>query len=534
MAQSVAGSYTNIFRRPEGLMIAALSAAAICLVAAAAIGGRSAEVESVAEGDVPGVVDSGPTTPGDIKIPGVKGPALKPGQKAAPGTAGAPVPTGAGGKIVAPRQSTAGATRVGVFTDHFEFGVHAPLTFDGVPLPLAEDPVTGFKGYITYVNRHGGINGLKVQTYIIDDRYTTTGGQGAADQLVKEIKPFMISGALGIDQIAKVAKAAATAKIPYFAGGGPEPEFKDVGMFQNLSNYDQYVEMLTSFICKYGVKYVGGTKPSDIRLATSTLNSENILPVEKRFVAALEAKKCVSTPVDKNARGTIQKPTEQKTYSDQMLKNRAAYKNLGANLVVPLQDPISTTRQVAEWSASNYRPKWTIANFAHDSDTVLELAHGEWTGTRVLSGACYYHPQGGGDPYNPAKCAAMGEAHKQWVSLGSVTYDQNAGGGVGGHSSYDYNEESWTKDGSGGAAGYQGIYFWNGAMKAIGTDPTREKFFAAMNAYDNYSNLITGPITFKGSPNIMIGSKKFVVLEAKSNLKYRQVVELTPGLVDHF
>ena len=47
-------------------------------------------------------------------------------------------------------------------------------------------------------------------------------------------------------------------------------------------------------------------------------------------------------------------------------------------------------------------------------------------------------------------------------------------------------------------------------MKAIGTDPTREKFLAALNAYDNYSNLLTGPITFKGSPNRMIGATKFV------------------------
>jgi hypothetical protein len=71
-------------------------------------------------------------------------------------------------------------------------------------------------------------------------------------------------------------------------------------------------------------------------------------------------------------------------------------------------------------------------------------------------------------------------------------------------------------------------------MKAIGTDPTREKFFAAMNAYDGYSNLLTGPITFNGSVNKMVGAKKFTLLEGKANLEYRQVVSITPGLVDHF
>ena len=251
-------------------------------------------------------------------------------------------------------------------------------------------------------------------------------------------------------------------------------------------------------------------------------------------MAKLTERNCVREPVDSNARGTINKPTEQSTYSDQMLRLRSAYGNEGANLVIPLQDPVTTSRQVLEWRSSGYTPKWTIANFAHDSDTALTLFQGAWTGMRVMSGGCYYHPQGGGDPYNAAKCAALGEAHNQWVKLGQVTYDQNAGGCAGGKCEYDYNESSWTADGSGGASGYQLVYFWHGAMKAIGADPTREKFVAALNAYDNYSNLVTGPITFKGSPNTMIGSTKFVLLEGKSNLKYRQVTEITPGLVDHF
>ena len=521
-------------------MIAVLFAAAIALVAAAVIGGRQAEVLAA---------PSGPeVAPGDTRIDDleevpdsgqlVDGPAVKPGTESEiPGEAvasSAPTATSPGSvKENVPKVSQTGATREGVFSDHFEFGLHGPLTLDGVPLNLAEDPVTGIKGYLTYINRNGGINGLKVRTFIIDDRYTTQGGQQAADQLVKEIKPFIISGTLGIDQIAKVAKAAQSRKIPYFAGGGPEPEMKDIGMYQTLSSYDQYAGMVVDFICKYGPAYVKGKTANDVRIATSTLNSENILPVEKRFVAKLEKSKCARA-VDSKARVTIQKPTEQTTYNDQMLKYRTAYGNQGANLVIPLQDPVTTSRQVAEWAASNYRPEWTIANFAHDSDTVLELTHGEWTGTRVMSGACYYHPKGGGDPYNPSKCAKMGEAHKQWVSLGNVRYDANAGGNAGGKSSYNYTEANWEKDGSGGASGYHVVYFWYGAMKSIGTDPTREKFFAAMNAYDNYSNLLTGPITFRGTVNKMIGAKKFSLLEGKSNLEYRQVVSITPGLVDHF
>ena len=36
------------------------------------------------------------------------------------------------------------------------------------------------------------------------------------------------------------------------AGGGPEPELKDIGMYQIISNYDQYLKIVDGFICKYG------------------------------------------------------------------------------------------------------------------------------------------------------------------------------------------------------------------------------------------------------------------------------------------
>jgi substrate-binding family protein len=541
MALNVSLPNRRFFFRPEGLMLAVLSAAAITLVAAAAIGGRQA-VSATAAGDV-----SGPAgAPEDADYNDlVEGPAV--GPEASKGPAAT---AGAGGKAGAPgspaarapveRKSTQGATRVGVFSDHIEIGVHAPITFDGVPLNLAEDPIIGLKGYVTYVNRNGGVNGLKARLFIEDDRYTTTGGRQTADKLTKEIKPFIIEGTLGIDQIHKVAVAAKATGTPYMAGGGPQEEFaKITDMYQIISNYDQYAEMVANFICKYGPAYVGGTKASDVRLGTTTLNSDYIKPVEKRLVAKLTQRNCVREPVDDRARRTINKPTEQREYVAQRVDAVSSYNSQGVNLMIPLQDPISTSRQVLEWSKSGYRPKWTIANFAHDSDTALALFQGEWTGMRVMSGACYYHPQGGGKPYDPNLCAKMGEAHRQWVSLGNVTYDQNAGGSAGGSASYNYQEgsaqsEGWTRDGSGGASGYQLVYFWHGALKAIGTDPTREKFFGAMNAYDRYSNLITGPISFRGSPNTMIGSTKFVLLEGMGNLKYRQVTNITPGLVDHF
>jgi hypothetical protein len=319
-------------------------------------------------------------------------------------------------------------------------------------------------------------------------------------------------------------------------------------MWQIYTSYDEDMRGLAKFICKYGKSYVGAPA-TEVRLGTTTLHSELILPVEKRFVSYLSTNHCIHTPVDPNARGTINKPTEQSTYSDELSKFKSSYGGKGVNLIVPLQDPLSTSRQVAENSSFKgpcascdggaYNPKWTFANFAHDGDTDYKLMQGQWVGTRGLSPACYFSPVGGAQSYNSKLCAQMGTAHSQFVSLGNVTYDQNAGGSQGGHSSYNYQEgnaasDGWTKDGSGAAFGYQIIYAWVGAMRALGADPTREKFLSAFGLYDNYSNLVTGPITFRGSPNHMIGADKFVVLEGTAQQRYRQVTEITPGLVDHF
>jgi hypothetical protein len=246
--------------------------------------------------------------------------------------------------------------------------------------------------------------------------------------------------------------------------------------------------------------------------------------------------------MDSKARGKIQKPTDQTTYQPELLDFRNAYGGKGVNLIVPLHDPVSTSRMVAENKAYNnptYKPKWTFSNFAHDGDTELALMQGEWTGVRGISQACYYLPVRSPNAYNPNLCAKMGESHRQFISLGSVTFDQNTDTNNGSDASYKYNESNsdntgWVADGSGAASGYQVVYFWYGAMKSIGTDPTREKFLAALNNYDNYSDLITGPLTFKNSPNVMIGQKKFVLYEGGSDLHYKQVTSITPGLVDHF
>ncbi|HVE93137.1 MAG TPA: ABC transporter substrate-binding protein [Actinomycetota bacterium] len=532
MATAFAETYRRLMAGPNFYMAAALVAAAITLVSGAVLGARNTaeakQERASAAAQKQALTDAEAGAEGPAADAGATPGAAGPGASTSTATVGAGARPGASGPAKkppgVPEVSTPGATREGVFSDYFELGVHAPLTLSGAPLNLTEDPVTGFKGYITHINRNGGVNGRKVRVFLVDDKYSTAGGGEARDKLVKEIKPFFLSGTLGVDQIAIVSTAANQAKIPYFAAGGPEPEWRTRGMYQIGSNYDQNMDLLSKFICKHGREYVG----DDVRLGTTTLDSEYILPVEKRFVAMLE-QRC-GLKVDQLARGTIKKPQDQTSYVSQALDLKRAYGDKGANLIVPLQDPVSTSRQVAEWKGQTYSPKWTFSNFVHDADTALTLMAGDWTGMRGLRGACVIgHP----NAYNTSLCANLKAAHDEWVGLGNVTYDENAGGSTGSTtSSYNYNESSWGQDGPDGSSGYQLAHIWLGAMKSIGTDPTREKFLAAINAYDRYSDLVTGPITYRGSANIMRGAGMGVVVEGGADLKYRQIQ--TPGLVDQF
>lgn len=550
--------FRRVFSGANGFLIVALSSAVIVLISSAVIGardlsddGRTAETVTddrsggtsddalLDEGGIAGAPDSRSGSDGTSPESGAGGSGAQGGDvdggdgstSGSDGsTPGGEGPGEGGGPSVAGPLDE--GPREGVHRSYIEWGVHAPITLNGQPLNIAEDFLVGLKGYLTQLNREK-VNGRVIRLFLTDDEYTTGGGRESANTLVHEVKPFFIAGTLGVDQISIVADEAKKAGIPYMAGGGPEKEWRDKAMFQNASNYDQYMELLVRYICSRGKQLVGG---NEVRIGTTTLDSPFILPVEERFVDKLVERGCIFSPVDPNARGTINKPDEQTTYRDQLVKLSNAYGGRGANLVVPLQDPVSTSRQVQELRTfPGYDPEWTFSNFVHDANTTLALMAGEWTGTRGLSGGCYYHEEGNPNAYNRELCAEMRTAHEQWVGLGHVEYGENTAGCTGTPCEYDYDEESWSsQDGQGGAAGYQAVHFWLKALREIGADPTRDKFVQALRNYDGYSDLLSAPITFRGSDNIMRGSMGAVIVEGRSNLRYRQVTELTPGIVDQF
>jgi hypothetical protein len=174
---------------------------------------------------------------------------------------------------------------------------------------------------------------------------------------------------------------------------------------------------------------------------------------------------------------------------------------MNADIVVPAQDPLTTQLEVAQCVPQRCAWKWTFSDFAHDEDLALELANngsGQWVGVRGLSSGCYYLDWDKGFP-----CGQLKTAHDQWVSV--------------------KGESNWQDDGQGGVAGYQVVRFWVGALKNAGADLTRERFVAALNAYDRYDDLVTGPISFKGSGNTVHGVELMAVYEGPANNKWKMI-----------
>jgi ABC-type branched-subunit amino acid transport system substrate-binding protein len=452
--------------------------------------------------------------------------------------------SGGGGSTQQTLPSTQGATRVGVSATEIKWGLHAPKTLQGVPWGLADDVLQGVRIYLNQVNQQK-VNGRTIREIFADDRYDTNSGKAAGDRLITDQKVFFAEGTLGVDQIAQVAKIARTSKpsaTPYLAGGGSESKFKDIGMYQVGGSYDSHLIALVHFLdseaakpacptpldghCPLDKSPYGGHSNTKLKVGISALNSEYIAPAVDATVAAINSSKHLQF----TKKVTVEKPEggAQTTYTNQVLQLS------DSDVVIPAQDPLSTSGEVRECraQAATCHFKWAMSDFAHDGDVDLALMGGTWTGFRGLSGGCYY--LGWNQPV-AAKCAKLKTAHDLWITGTDPAVDNGDGDkGTGDKQS----ESTWQSKGQSGIAGYQLVHIWLKALKDAGPDLTREKFFAALNSYSGYDDLIGVPITYQGSSNTAHGASGFAIYQAgapdSSKPKGVGWAQLSDGLIGSF
>lgn len=463
----------------------------------------------ITDGTAPGATDPGSpgtTGPGSTNRPGsTKGPGStqSTSRTSRPTVPEAPPPPG---ESPLPK----GGDATGVSDSAVKYGVHAPDTFNKAPVPLAGPVLRGIKAYTKFFNDNGGVNGRLIDLKIADDEFTTSGAQNAANELIHDEKVFFVAGTLGVDQIEVVAKEAQEANVPYFAGGGHEPLFKHMGVHQILASYDTHVVKLAQFL---------GTDPAYKGKVIGTLTSDTpqIAPVVTVFDNAL---KQYGMSVKHNEK--VQKPEQQSAQGYERI--RVDFRKEGIEVVVPLTDPINTSNLIRECGYSNAQSNcpWTysFSNFAHDSETALTLFNDEWGRKKVkgLSAGCY--PNAPDEQIgNTSICGSMKIAKDQFEAIkgGGKWTGQNP-------------DEHGSSVGYNSAAGYQWM-FWKKAMIDQGSSVTRERFLAAIHRYNGYADLVTGPITYKGSSNYAHGAEKMVVWEAQPGNKYKMI---SNGMVDGF
>ncbi|MBV9664530.1 MAG: ABC transporter substrate-binding protein [Actinobacteria bacterium] len=387
-----------------------------------------------------------------------------------------------------------GGDTTGVTATEIHIGIHAPETVGGAPLNLAADPIKGIQTYAQYINDHGGIAGRKLVLDIQDDGADAATARKAAATLINDHKNFVVSGTLGIDQIAIVAAEAYKRGVPYLAGGGNETK-PIPGMFQLTASYQTMVSQLADYM-----RTDPNLKGKRVGILVSA--SEYIHPVADDLKRRLEANGfTVSTIV------TAQGPTQNPDYNGYILQFRQS----NTQVVVPLTDPV-TTSQIVQRCNAGAACGWTYSfvDFAHDWDLALTLMAPTWgvQHVRGLATGCYFQAP---EINDRAKCGALATARDQFVAING--------------------QDAWNRQGSGAAFGYQIISMIKGALVACGRNLTRQCFSAALHNYQNYSDLVTGPITFAGSSNTMHGATKMAVYEAQSNNVYKMV---SPGLLDGF
>ena len=493
----------DFIRRPRGSggarLVLGLGAVTVWLLLAAVVGAIVlGDDDTSVEANGPGL-SLGPDAGGDsatsstLLDPATGQPVTSgPGATVIDPVTGKPRPAGSSG-TAAPTPGTSAGDRTGVSASEIRLGVHAPITFSGVPLNLAEDPIKGINAYVKFINDRGGINGRKINVTFADDRFDTPGAQAAANALINDGKNFVVSGTLGIDQVAIVAAEAARRGVPYTAAGGAE-EVPIPGMFQLGTSYTTHVLELAEFIAK-------DPNLKGKRVGILVSDSQYIKPVANTFKRRLEELgQTVSTIV------ANQKPAQNPDYNGYILQFRQA----NTQVLVPLTDPL-TTQQIVQRCAAGAACGWTysFSDFAHESDTALALMAPTWSNLRVrgLAAACYYTAP----EVNGGNCANMKVARDQYVAVNG--------------------QDDWEENGSGAAAGYQLVSFIKGGLVVAGSDLTRERFKAALSDYNGYADLISSPITFRGKRGTMHGSERMTVFEAQPNVKYKMI---TPGFVDSY
>lgn len=373
------------------------------------------------------------------------------------------------GSQPAAQPPSGGGNATGVSDKVIKIGIHAPLT-GAAPVP-SDSVQQGKDLYFKWMADKGeSLFGRTVEVVLKNDQYNPSTAVAVCKEMVEKDKVFLLSGAAGTDQIQACARYAASVGVPYVGAGVTELVLNQLtNYFATSMTYNDQGPLLADML----VSDLGAKNEKNGMLTFDTPNFEDarqgFLEGMKKQGAPVVYDRRVSKGAGVNeARSVIQ---EMKT--------------AGLDNVFVLTSPVWFIQVIAAANEQNFQPQWVGVGISMTFDTVANVACGSGAS---LDGAKFFSPFPAwfdSNRYDPDFRAAS----RKFSSKGDGD---------------DFMWLSWS--------GTKTI--WD-MFKAIGPDPTREKFLYEVERMRNLKNGI-GP-TLNFAPGDHFGANEVHVNEARCN-----------------
>ncbi len=339
-------------------------------------------------------------------------------------------------------QSSEESFEIGVTDSTITLGSWGPLTG---PAALWGSVPRGTDAYFQYINEQGGINGRKINFVFKDDGYQPPKTVAAVREMVEQDEVFAFVGGVGTATCMAVKDYIVENNVPWFAPASGATYWAYPPVETIFSAFSLYFDE-ANILVNHAVNELGATKIAMIYQNDDFGKSALVgaqMTLEKHGLELVEA---VSTEI-----------------TDSDLNSHAArLKESGAEVVILQVLPRQAAIITGTTAVMDYNPQWMANSVLSDMGLMHQITEGRWE--NVIFSTFINALDLSGDKVDTYKDAL-------------ARY---------------YPDLRW--------GGFSAIGFFYGeavseALKNAGEDLTREKFIAALEAFDGFQG-IGSPITF--------------------------------------
>jgi ABC-type branched-subunit amino acid transport system substrate-binding protein len=325
----------------------------------------------------------------------------------------------------------------GITKTTVKIGGHTPLT--GPAAPGYSEIAPAAKAFFAYVNAHGGINGRKIQYIYRDDGYNPTKTVSVVRQLVLQDKVFAIFNGLGTPTHTKVVDYLNTSKVPDLFVASGCPCWDDAGSHPYTFGWQTSYQIEGKILGDYIKKHFAGKKVG-VFYQDDDFGQGGLNGLKEEIPSQIVAAKPYQ-PGDTNVAPQI-----------------TAIQKAHADILVDFTIPAYTALGQLVSFKVGYKPTLFISNVGADPITVGGLLKSFSKGkasTALIEGA-----------YTDGYLPSVADTSNPWIALFKKIHDQYDA-----KAPFDGNVEY----------GMAAAYTFAAALKAAGSNPTRQSIVDALN-----------------------------------------------------